>query len=98
MAQGILLAPADGIAIYFPFRVIGFESIRHGEWPFWNPFDFRGTPLFAALQGGFLFPGNWTFLALSPVAAMNASVVLAYATAGLGALLFARACGLGRRR
>lgn len=96
VASGHLLAPADGMAIYFPFRAIGFESIRHLAWPFWNPFDFSGTPLFAALQGGFLYPGNWTFLVLPPVMAMNASVMLAYATAGLGMLLLTRACGLGR--
>jgi hypothetical protein len=96
LAAGVLLAPGEAIALYFPFRAIGFEAMRAGEWPFWNPFNFGGTPLLAAMQGGFFFPANWAFLVLPPVAAMNVAVVSTYAIAGIGTWALARACGLGR--
>lgn len=96
LASGVLLAPGEAIALYFPFRAIGFEALASGEWPFWNPFNFGGTPLLAAMQGGFFFPANWAFLALPPVAAMNVAVVLSYAIAGIGTWALARACGLAR--
>lgn len=96
LAGGTLLAPGEAIALYFPFRAIGFESLRAGEWPFWNPFNFGGSPLLAAMQGGFFFPANWTFLILPSVAAMNSAVVLTYAIAAGATWALARACGLGR--
>lgn len=96
IASGALLAPGESIALAFPLRVIASESLRLGEWPFWNPFEFGGMPLMAALQGGVLFPCNWFFALLPAVAAMNAAVVATYAVAAGGMLGLARALGLGR--
>jgi hypothetical protein len=96
LAAGVLLAPGEAIALYFPFRAIGFEAMRAGEWPFWNPFNFGGSPLLAAMQGGFFFPANWAFGVLPPVAAMNVAVVGTYGIAAAGTWALARACGLGR--
>lgn len=91
LAQGLLLAPNDGLAQYFPERVLAGESWKRGEVPFWNPFIFGGMPLLAAIQPGALFIGNWPFTVLAPIAAMNLTVILAYATAGIGTYAFARA-------
>jgi hypothetical protein len=96
LAAGALLAPGEAIARDFPFRAIGFAAMRAGEWPFWNPFNFGGSPLLAAMQAGFFFPANWAFLILPPVAAMNVAVVLTYGIAAAGTWALARACGLGR--
>lgn len=96
LASGRLIAPGDGIAQNFPLRVVVAEAIRRGEMPFWNPYNFSGTPLFATLQPGVLFPANWTFWFLPPVAAMHLSLLMAYAIAGVAAYALARALRLGR--
>lgn len=96
IAQGLLLAPDDGLAQYFPERVMAAEAWRRGEVPFWNPYIFGGMPLLAAMQGGVLYPGNAPFLVLPPVAAMNATVLLAFAVAGAGAYALGRALAMPR--
>jgi hypothetical protein len=95
MAGG-LLATGDGLGYYLPVRAIAAASYLHGEWPFWNPFNFSGLPLLAAFQGGVLFPGNAPFLLLAPQAAMNASVLMGYFVAGLATYAYARALALPR--
>lgn len=39
------------------------ESIRHGEWPMWNPFDRLGNPFHADPQPGTLYPLQWPLIA-----------------------------------
>jgi hypothetical protein len=94
LAQGRLLAPTEAMALYYPLRVLAGASMAAGEWPFWNPYQFGGFPLLAALQGGVFFPANWTFLVLPPQLAMNVTVAATYAVAGLSTLAFGRAIGL----
>ncbi|MFN3428419.1 MAG: hypothetical protein ACK46X_00545, partial [Candidatus Sericytochromatia bacterium] len=94
LAQGRLLAPTEAMALYYPLRVLAGASVAAGEWPFWNPYQFGGFPLLAALQGGVFFPANWTFWVLPPQLAMNVTVAAAYAVAGLSTLAFGRAIGL----
>jgi hypothetical protein len=93
VAAGLLLAPGDGLAYYFPTRMLGAGAWHMGEAPFWNPFSFGGMPLLAGLQGGFFYPGNWAFAWLPAPMAMNVTVALAYVTAGLAMYAFARALG-----
>jgi hypothetical protein len=92
--QGRILAPGDGIAQNTPTRVLIGEAWRRGEWPFWNPFNFAGMPLFATLHPGVLFPGNGAYLFLPLVAATDLTVMLAFWLAGVATYLFARAVDL----
>lgn len=94
VAQGRLLAPGDGLALYFPSRILAAEAFRLGEIPFWNPYNFSGMPMLAAIQAGLFFPLNWLFLVLPPFWAMNVAVVATYGIAGIGTFAFARAIGL----
>ncbi|MDB5096322.1 MAG: putative rane protein [Cyanobacteria bacterium RYN_339] len=96
VATGGLLAFGDGLGYYMPARAIAAASVLHGEWPFWNPFNFAGTPLLAAFQGGVFFPSNWGFLVLPPGAAMNLAVLLGYGVAGLATYAYGRAIALPR--
>lgn len=91
---GALLAPGDGLGYYLPVRAIAALGWLAGEPPFWNPFHFGGMPLLAAIQAGSFFPGNLPFLFLAPGPAMNATVLGAYVTAGVGAWAYAVALGL----
>lgn len=96
LASGVLLAPGDGIAQNFPLRVLVAESLRHGEIPFWNPYNFSGTPLLATIHPGVFYPGNLPFLVLPPVLAMAVTVMGTFWIAGTGVFAFARAVGLSR--
>jgi hypothetical protein len=96
IAQGLMLGPHDGISLNYPLRLLWSEVLRSGEWPFWNPYNFGGIPFFGAMHAGVLFPGNWFFLFLPPLAAWNALVLFAYWVAGTGMYAFGRALELGR--
>lgn len=89
----IILCPDDGVAFYLPMRVAAARIALGGEFPLWNPYMFGGMPLFAAIQGGVLFPSNWVFLIFSPQLAMNFTMIVAYTVAGLGAYCYARRTG-----
>ncbi|MDB5096325.1 MAG: putative rane protein [Cyanobacteria bacterium RYN_339] len=94
--SGGLLAVGDGLGYYFPVRALAALSLRLGELPFWNPANFAGVPLHGMLQAGVFFPGNWGFLVLPPVAAMNLAVLASSFGAGFSMYAFARALALGR--
>ena len=66
----------DGRTQYYPWRLYGFERLRHGQIPLWNPYTFAGMPFVANLQSAIFYPTNWLCLVLPPSRAMNVSVVL----------------------
>jgi hypothetical protein len=41
------------------------DTLRHGEFPLWNPFDRAGYPFHADPQAGILYPVNWLLVGLS---------------------------------
>ena len=72
----------DGHALYFrdlqvffiPLKQFLADSLARGELPFWNPGVSLGTPFFAEMQTGVLYPASWLLL-------------LADGTRGIGLLL-----------
>lgn len=96
LLAGRALAIGDGMAQDFPLRLLATRAWQSGVVPFWDPFGFGGTPLLAAIHVGVLFPGNLPFLLVGPVAAMNATVMLALWLGGYGAYRLARAQALPR--
>ncbi|MDB5096321.1 MAG: putative rane protein [Cyanobacteria bacterium RYN_339] len=96
IAAGKLLAYGDALVQDFPLRQLAVQAWRQGVVPFWNPFSFGGMPLLATVHVGVFYPGNWSFLVLPPVAAMNVAVLLAYWVAGASTYLLAREQGLSR--
>jgi hypothetical protein len=68
-----------------PFARLARASLAKGEWPFWNPDLFAGTPLLASGNTGTLTP---LFLATAPLplgAAITVQALLAVAAAYAGA-------------
>lgn len=75
---------------YRPTYLLATESIQRGIFPFWNPYSSCGTPFFAAVQHGllyplsqlnFLFPFEWGFKYM---------FILHFFIAGLGLYLLLR--------
>lgn len=89
----LILCPDDCLTLTLPLRATAAELLRAGHLPIWNPYYYGGMPLFAAAQGGLLFPLNWFFLFFPAQMAANISTLGAYALAGVGAFLYARRNG-----
>jgi hypothetical protein len=89
-----LIAPGDAYNELLPQRLLAARVVHHGQLPVWHPYAFSGYPLLATNQVGAFYPPNWLFLLLPPVLANNATVVVTFSVAGVGAFLFARRlCG-----
>ena len=86
----LTLADKDAIFWYFPVWKLAVEQVYAGQFPFWNPYLFSGTALFAQWEPRVLEPLNWLHL-LGPTsrtltAAQEASIAIAL----LGTFAFAR--------
>ena len=58
----------DGIAQFYPWRHYAAQSVRSGAFPFWNPYQFCGTPFVANSQSAVFYPGNLLFYLLPDTA------------------------------
>jgi hypothetical protein len=85
MFGSILLSPGDQIlsnigndlANYFVYwRQFGFEQLRAGHIPLWNPHVFSGVPSLGNFQSALLYPPNWIYLVLPLSKAINCEIAL----------------------
>ena len=82
---GTTLSPmsaGDGFGYFLPAYVYEADRVRHGGFPFWNPYQGAGVPFLATLQAGALYPARLLMLFGSPARAMGWSA-LAHALIGL---------------
>ncbi|MCX7015484.1 MAG: hypothetical protein NTW86_23510, partial [Candidatus Sumerlaeota bacterium] len=69
---------------YYARRFFG-ESLRHGEFPLWNPYLMAGLPFVGTIQSATLYPWNWLHAA-APPAAWIALTLWAHMTLGAWAM------------
>ena len=93
MKDAILTDANDGLLFNYPLRIIAGNMLAAGQLPLWNPYSFGGSPFFAALQAGQLYPVNWLFAVMPPVIAMNLATILSYSLAATGTYALAREIG-----
>ncbi len=55
----------DVLRMLFPWKEFAVESLKNGQIPLWNPYNFSGTPFLANFQNGFFYPFNFLFLLFS---------------------------------
>lgn len=83
---------------FVPWRAYGFDAIRAGQFPLWNPYNGGGTPLFANYQSAFLYPLNWVGVLVANYAAlgwlMSITAVLHLFVGGWGMWCFAGRVGV----
>lgn len=65
---------ADLRLIFFHTRFYGFNSLKQGCLPLWNPYLFAGTPFIATLHTAIFYPLNLIFLLFPTVYAINWSI------------------------
>jgi hypothetical protein len=78
------------------WREFAFGQLRKGNFPFWNPHIFSGTPFFGGFQSGLLYPLNLHYLVLPVHRAINISIALHVFLLGLFMYLWASWRGLRR--
>ncbi|OGP95642.1 MAG: hypothetical protein A2157_09215 [Deltaproteobacteria bacterium RBG_16_47_11] len=85
-----LLAERDLGPYFIPPRFFWVESIKHGNFPLWNPFQFSGHPFFANPQHAVVYPFNSLFFLLPFDIAFNTIIVLHFFMGGLFTYSFLR--------
>lgn len=99
----VLFIPGDRVAagyfsdvqMYFASsRTFGFDQIRHGNLPLWDPHLFSGTPYVGNFQSAMLYPPNLVYIALPLAKAINADLALHVFLFGLFTFLWGRNRGL----
>ncbi|MBI2599853.1 YfhO family protein [Candidatus Daviesbacteria bacterium] len=47
---------SDSVSLFYPLKALVAQSWKEGEFILWNPYMFGGSPLFASVSFGLLFP------------------------------------------
>ncbi len=88
--ERFLLTERDLGAYFIPPRFFWVETIKHGDFPLWNPYQFSGHPFLANPQHGILYPLNGLFFILPFDLAFNTIIILHFFLGGLFTYLFLR--------
>ncbi|MFH1703098.1 MAG: YfhO family protein [Nitrospirota bacterium] len=83
-----LLAERDLGPYFIPPRFFWVESIKNGDFPLWNPYQFSGQPFFANPQHAILYPLNSLFFILPFDVAFNSIIILHFFLGGLFTYIF----------
>ena len=87
---GRVLVGVDLFTYFYPLRDYTASALAAGHLPLWNPYLFLGVPLLANIQAGAFYPLNLLFTWLPAPTAINWSILIHLALAGLGVYVFAR--------
>ncbi len=85
-----LLTERDLGPYFIPPRFFWVESIKHGNFPLWNSYQFSGHPFLANPQHALLYPLNGLFFLLPFDVAFNAIIIFHFFLGGLFTYLFLR--------
>lgn len=88
-------AHTDLVGQFVAWRAFAVESIRSGDFPFWNPHTYSGQPFLGGFQSALLYPPNLIFLVLPLSRALTFSVLLHLILLGWGVAHWARQRGHG---
>ena len=77
-----------------PWRSLAISSLKDGQIPLWDPYNYAGAPFWANGQSAVLFPLNLLFLILPDAVGTLLGAMARLFIAGLSAYLFARVIGL----
>jgi hypothetical protein len=90
-----LLTERDLSPYFIPPRFFWVESLKQGDFPLWNPYQFSGHPFIANPQNAVLYPFNGLFFLFPFDIAFNAIIILHFFLAGLFTYLFMRDLKVG---
>ena len=102
--SGVLFGPAerclgrpegDARNQFYCWRAYGFNEVREGRFPLWNPYEFLGMPYVASLQSAMFYPTSWLCAFLPLGLAVNLGIVVNLFLSGLFTYLWCRRLGVG---
>jgi hypothetical protein len=85
----------DNADAYHPYRYFIVECIRNREFPWWNPYQFLGYPIYSDPQSGAWYPVLWLLSLFSSysMAMMNVEFMLHIVLAAFGMFFLSRELG-----
>ncbi|MBI5123512.1 YfhO family protein [Candidatus Roizmanbacteria bacterium] len=83
-------AMPDVIDQIYPWKYFTIQSLKSGQLPFWNPYNFAGNPHIANFQSAVFSPFNLIFFILPFIDAWSLLILLQPLLAGLFMYLFIR--------
>jgi hypothetical protein len=84
----------DLLSQFYPILRYGFQELRAGHIPLWNPHQLAGVPFLAFPLISFVYPVYLPFLFLRPETAIDIDVVAHLVICGIGTYLLCRALGM----
>jgi hypothetical protein len=90
LGGGNLFTERDLGPYFIPPRFFWVESLKQGDFPLWNPYQFCGYPFYANPQQAVLYPFNGLFFLLPFDVAFNAIIILHFFLGGLFTYFFLR--------
>ncbi len=85
----------DAIIFYYPDSEYLNASLKHGQFPYWNPYNLGGRPIAFNGQSGYFYPPRLVLhRILTPIQAVMAILVLHVFLAGLFMYLYGGQVGL----
>ncbi len=88
--ERLLLTERDLAPYFIPPRFFWVESLKQGDFPLWNPYQFTGAPFFANPQNGVLYPLQCLFFLFPFDIAFNAIIIVHFFLGGFFTYLFVR--------
>ena len=80
----------DVLRMIFPWKEFAIDSLKNGQIPLWNPYNFSGTPFLANFQNGFFYPFNLLFLLFSKLDAWTLYILFQPFLSALFTYIFLR--------
>lgn len=87
---------ADVVRHMFPWKYFAIDSLKRGEIPFWDPYNFSGNSLMANFQSAVFYPLNIIFFAMPFLSAWTIYIFLAVVLAAFFTFLFLREIKLSK--
>lgn len=86
----------DVIRQMYPWKTFVVETIKNGQLPLWNPYNFSGTPLLANIQSAVFYPFTLFYFLFKQPFAWTITVMLQSLLACFFTYLFARRIEMSR--
>lgn len=83
----------DLAPFFIPPKFLWVKMVKVGELPLWNPYNYSGLPLLAALQPGVLYPPHLLYLVLPFNVAWNWVIIIHFIFAGASVYCLLRHMG-----
>ncbi len=93
---GLTFAKRDILRYYYPVWHFAVESLKHGTFPLWNPYNSFGAPFFADIQTCVFYPMTFVLYLPNYLWAFNFYILLHLAMCGFFTCLWMRDCGASR--